>query len=406
VYLTGRIKDMILRAGRNLYPQEVEEAVGGIPGVRKGCVAAFGSPDPRRGTERVILLAETRETDPARREALRRRIEDVAAPLLEGVPDDVVLAPPHTVLKTSSGKIRRAACRELYESGAVSSPARSLWSQIARLALSGGVARARRAARRVGELGYAGLWWTLLVGTGALLWPLVLVLPRLRWRWGAVRAATRSFLWLSATRVRVHGLQHLERCPTAVLVANHSSYLDGLVLAAVLPRPVRFVAKRELAGQRIAGPFLRRLGALFVERFELERSVEDARRVDRAVREGGWILFFPEGTFRREPGLRAFYLGAFSAAAQSGASLVPLALSGTRSILRGDQWFPRRAAVQLAIGAPLEAKAKDWAGAVELRDAARAWLLAGCGEPDLGEAGIEQTAPSARRPEGGQGAGR
>ena len=70
IYVTGRIKDIIIRAGRHIYPQEIEEAVGEIPGVRKGCVAVFGAPDPRSETEKVVVLAETRETDVKARAAL------------------------------------------------------------------------------------------------------------------------------------------------------------------------------------------------------------------------------------------------------------------------------------------------------------------------------------------------
>ena len=67
VCITGRIKDIIIRAGRHIYPQEVEDAVAEIPGIRKGCVAVFGVTDRASGTERVVVLAETRETDPAAR---------------------------------------------------------------------------------------------------------------------------------------------------------------------------------------------------------------------------------------------------------------------------------------------------------------------------------------------------
>ncbi|HXU47223.1 MAG TPA: AMP-binding protein, partial [Thermoanaerobaculia bacterium] len=68
LFVTGRSKDVIFRAGRNLYPHELEQAVGEVSGIRRGCVAVFGSPDPQSGTERVIVLAETREGDPAARE--------------------------------------------------------------------------------------------------------------------------------------------------------------------------------------------------------------------------------------------------------------------------------------------------------------------------------------------------
>src|SRR5262245_2091685 len=107
VYLTGRAKDLIIRAGRNIYPHELEEAIGDIADVRRGCVAVFGSPDPVTGTERLVVLAETRQTDPGVLVRLRGQIETMVTDLLGTPPDDVVLAPPGSVLKTSSGKLRR-----------------------------------------------------------------------------------------------------------------------------------------------------------------------------------------------------------------------------------------------------------------------------------------------------------
>ena len=73
LFVTGRRKDLIIKAGRNLYPQEVEEIVGAVAGIRKGCVAAFGVPDPAIGTERLVVIAESRETEPAARAAARGR---------------------------------------------------------------------------------------------------------------------------------------------------------------------------------------------------------------------------------------------------------------------------------------------------------------------------------------------
>jgi acyl carrier protein len=385
VFLTGRTKDLIIRAGRNVYPHELEEAVGDLPGVRKGCVAVFGSFDARAQTEKVIVLAETREMEPAARDALATRIEQVTTLLLEGPPDDVVLAPPHTVRKTSSGKIRRAACRELYEQGRLAERPRALWWQALRLAFSGAGERVR-ATRRVGaEVAYAAWWWGALVLLGVVVWPLTLAAPRRAWAWALLRAAARAFFRLTGTSHRMSGLEQLPREGGAVLVSNHASYLDGLALAAALRRPVRFVAKRELADQLVAGPFLRRIGALFVERADLERGVADARVALDAARAEEPVVFFPEGTLRRAPGLLPFHLGAFSVAAGAGVPVIPLALRGTRSILRGDQWFPRRGAIALEVGPYLAPKSSDWSAAVELRDAARVWLLAHCGEPDLEE---------------------
>ena len=113
------------------------------------------------------------------------------------------------------------------------------------------------------------------------------------------------------------------------------------IVAAVLPGEPTYVAKKELAGQIFAGPLLRRLGVLFLDRFDVADSLADLESVTAAARQKRLLVFFPEGTFTRRAGLSGFYLGAFKVAAQAKLPVVPGILRGTRSMLRGDQWFPR-----------------------------------------------------------------
>jgi 1-acyl-sn-glycerol-3-phosphate acyltransferase len=383
VYLTGRAKDIIIRAGRNIHPHELEEAIGGLPGIRKGCVAVFGSPDPASGTERLVVVAETRETDAAARERLRPQIDAVIMDVLGMPADDVVLAPPHTVLKTSSGKIRRADCRERYARGDLGGRPRAVWWQLTRLALRGALPHLRRTLRSAAEVAYAGYAWALVGLCAGAIWLAAAFLPQLSWRKAAARGLARWLLRLAGIPVAVRGLEQLPSRTPCVLAVNHASYLDALVLLAALPTWVSFVAKRELTERFFPRVLFTRLGTEFVERFDPQRGVEDTERVLQAVRAGRAMLFFPEGTFKRAPGLLPFRMGAFVVAAQAGVPLVPLAITGTRSILRAGQWFPRRGAVSLTIGAPLAPVGADWRAAVALRDAARAQILRYTGEPDL-----------------------
>jgi len=384
LFLTGRVKDIIIRAGRNIYPQEVEEIVGNIEDVRRGCVAVFGSPDPKSGTDRIVVLAETRIEDADRRAEMTRTIDMAVSDVLGGPADVVVLAPPQTVLKTSSGKIRRAACRDIFERGLIGRSTRSVWWQVVRLALSGVVPGVRQWSRWLRDQLYAAWWWTAvgsLVGIG---WALLMVLPGVALRRQVMRSAARLALAATATPLEVRGRDHLGS-GGAVLVANHASYLDALVMAAALPGPAVFTAKGELAEHRFAGPVLRRLGVRFLERFAAAQSVADFADLSGDVEAGARLVFFPEGTLTRMPGIMAFQMGAFQLAAATGVPVHPIVLTGTRSALRGDQWFPRRARLRVDIGAPLQAAGDDWAAAVDLRDAARDWILRQSGEPDLGQ---------------------
>jgi 1-acyl-sn-glycerol-3-phosphate acyltransferase len=382
IYITGRIKDMIIKAGRHIYPHEIEELVGGIEGVRKGCVAAFPTLVEGRGTERLVLLVETRITDAAARQALKQKIGEACATVLEMPPDVIELVPPRTVPKTSSGKIRRSAARALYESGLPTQRERSLWWQVAWLTISGLGNRVRRVRRWLVEVIYAGYWWLLLVTMSALVWPTVVALPWLQWRHQLIRTAARSFFWATRASPRVEAEEGLPD-RGIIIVSNHASYLDSLVIAAVIPGPLSFVAKEELARQWIAGSFLRRIGTLFARRIDPKGGVEDTQHQLEAARAGARIVSFPEGTLTRRPGLLGFHLGAFLVAAQAGIPVVPVTVRGTRSILRGDQWFPRRGEIVVHISRAATPQGSDFAAAVQLRDRVRATMLEHCGEPDL-----------------------
>ncbi|HEX7011613.1 MAG TPA: AMP-binding protein [Steroidobacteraceae bacterium] len=386
IYVTGRIKDIIIRAGRHIYPDKIEAALGDIAGVRKGCVAVFGSTDPSTGTERVIVLAETRLEDAARRDALRQEILARVTQLLGEPPDEVVLVVPHTVLKTSSGKIRRAATREIYESGKHrAARQRAAWLQLLSLGRSALWPACRRTMRRASDLLYGAYFWTAFSLLGSATFLCMLLPLRRRTIWSVVHRAARLFLRLVGIPVTVQHHTTVTETEGGILVANHSSYLDGLFLLATIPHDCRFVAKRELARMPIVGTFLRRLGAFFVERFDARGGVEDAHQLAKLAAQGESCIFFPEGTFTRAPGLRPFHLGAFSVAVETRRPIIPVALCGTRALLRDEQWLPRRAPVTVHIGAPIETPSSPntFAATVATRDAARRFILEHCGEPDL-----------------------
>ena len=382
VFITGRIKDIIIKAGRNIYPQELEELVGGVEGVRRGCVAAFPSTLGGAGTERLVLLVETRLTAQSALEALRNKIIEIAKTQLDMAPDEVVLAPPNTVPKTSSGKLRRSAARSLYESGSLSKKGHALWWQLVRLSMSGLGHRVRRLKSRIFDLLYAGYWWALLVAGASMTWCAVLLLPRRNWRHQVIHRVARSFLWLTGLSPKVEVEEPIP-AQSVLLAANHASYLDPLLLSAVIPGPLSFVAKDELAGQRVAGPFLRRIGTLFVRRTDVEGGVEDTRKVLEASRSGARIVSFPEGTLTRMPGLLGFRVGSFLIAVEAGIPMVPIVIIGTRSALRGGQWFPRPSEISVHIGKAMRADGNDFSAAVRLRDSVRERMLTLCGEPDL-----------------------
>jgi len=381
LFVTSRVKDLIKRAGRNIYPYEVEAAVGAVPGIRKGNVAVFGSADAAARTERLVVVAETTESAPDALATLREHVDRVVADVLGFVADDVVLAPPDSVPKTASGKIRRASCRELYEHGDLGRRAAAVPLQVMRLWWRSLGAGRRR--RRVADALYAWRARLVFAVVVAFTWPAVVVTPSKRLRWRVMRACARGLFRLNGVPVDVRGRRNVP-AGACVLVSNHASYLDGVVLAATLPSPCSFVVKGELARQFFARVFLERIGASFVERFDAQAGVEDAQRLTALLGRGESVLFFAEGTLTRMPGLLPFHLGAFAAAVEARVPVVPITIRGTRSILRSDIWYPHRGAVSVDVAEPAAPDGADWHAAVRLRDRVRAAILARLGEPDLG----------------------
>jgi fatty-acyl-CoA synthase len=114
LFVVGRKKDMIIVAGKNLYPQDIEEIVSSIDGIHPGRVAAFGIYDEQIGTEEVIVLAESTVDDRAKQLPIKLAIAKAVREQLECIVNDIVLLPPMWLLKSSSGKISRPGNRERY----------------------------------------------------------------------------------------------------------------------------------------------------------------------------------------------------------------------------------------------------------------------------------------------------
>ena len=187
---------------------------------------------------------------------------------------------------------------------------------------------------------------------------------------------------LPAVDVRVHGLDNL---PThdCVVVANHASYIDAPLLKGYLPWRFNFVIKGEMRNFPPAHFLLRRSGAKFVERSDIRGSTRDARSIVKAALRGESLGFFPEGTFREEPGIGRFLPGAFVAAKRSEMPVVPIAIGGSRYVLPSGAFLPRRGPLTIDILPAIAPGDPDYETSRGLAEAARQRILAVLDEPDL-----------------------
>jgi 1-acyl-sn-glycerol-3-phosphate acyltransferase len=397
IYVTGRVKDIVIKGGRNLYPHEVEELAARAEGIRKGCIVAFGLKDEASGTEKLIVVAESREREASRRAAIVAAVTDQVSEGLGLPPDRVELIPPGSIPKTSSGKLRREETKQLYLAGKLAEGKAPAWVQIARLATT---SAARTGGREIWSGVRRGLeiLYGLYFGVVFLLWiiptwTIVNFIDDYRKAGRFTSAALKILFPLIGCRVRVIGKEYMETPGAKVFAANHTSYFDVLPLMLGLGVPYHFVAKMEVGRMPFIGTFLTKMKHTKFNRSDPGSRLRQMREMESLLREGESIFVFPEGTFTGEDGVRPFQLGAFKAAVAAGAPIIPVSLAGTRRFLRDGTYLPRPTRVTITVSPPIYAsaisdpssdgKSLAWQELVRLRDATREAIAPHTGEPLL-----------------------
>jgi 1-acyl-sn-glycerol-3-phosphate acyltransferase len=202
----------------------------------------------------------------------------------------------------------------------------------------------RAAARSV----YTAYCLVVFIALGLTVLGVNLFLPSLRRRRMVAGVVSRAFLRTVGIPFTVEGLNRLPQVP-CVVVANHASYIDGLVAAAALPPDFAFVIKKEMVRVPLAGLLLRRLGSQFVERFNRHKGGVDARRVMKLAATGQSLVFFPEGTFTEIRQIGKFLGGAFTTAERLGLPVVAMAIHGTRAVLPPGGLRVQRSTIRVEI---------------------------------------------------------
>lgn len=210
---------------------------------------------------------------------------------------------------------------------------------------------------------------------------LVAITPLKSLRRRVAKGTSRLVFWLTGTPLAVTGLENIPD-GASILVANHSSYMDGLLLTAVLPARFSFVIKGEMTRVPLAHFLLRRIGAEFVSRTATNKRASDARRLLQLASDGESLAFFPEGTFVAEPGLLRFHSGAFVAAVRGQLPVVPVVIRGTRRMLPANRWLPVPGRLAVTVKEPVHAHALD-DPAPQLMQLCRRSILEDLDEQDL-----------------------
>ncbi len=328
LYVTGRLKDCIIKGGRNIIPQDVEMAAWEVDGVRKGCVAAFGCIDSTLGTELLVVVAETRVTDPATRKRIRAQVTETVATKLGIPPDDVALAHPGFVPKTSSGKIQRLATRKLYEDGEATVRARtSVPVQLAKVWMTGMLHSSKRLAvdvcgrsRRVTAAAIRSSV-AAVFGLVARLTPTAALARRV------ISPGARLVVWLAGARSPVK----FSGAGARVVLVNRADRLDPLVLAAGYHSPFVFADRVAFRDLDSAQAFL--LEPLVAAPSGNGSERGDGTLLDRmeaAIDSGLAVVSFSDSPIGEPPARTRFRAENFAAAARSGIPVVPILLRGWR----------------------------------------------------------------------------
>lgn len=196
------------------------------------------------------------------------------------------------------------------------------------------------------------------------------------------RLWARRLLWLAGVRVRFENTEHLDPEQPQILVANHVSWFDVLALAAYLPGRYCFVSKKEVRKIPFLGYTIERCGHIFIDRSDHQKalqSLEEARR--KLEKEKPTVIMFPEGTRSETGQLQRFKKGAFVLAIQTGADIVPAAITGSKAVMRKHSLLIHSGTIDIRLGEPIPVKQLTTANRDELmqktRDALKGMLTSG-----------------------------
>ncbi|MGH9643856.1 MAG: lysophospholipid acyltransferase family protein, partial [Terriglobales bacterium] len=288
----------------------------------------------------------------------------------------------------------------LYLAGKLADDKATAWVQIARLSTASAArtegveiwSGVRRGLEILDGLYFCAVFSLWIVPT----WTIVNFISDYRKAGRFTSGALKVLFALIGCRVRVIGKEYVDMPGAKVYASNHTSYFDVLALMLGLGVPYHFVAKMEVGRMPFIGTFLRQMKHTKFDRSDPQSRLKQSEQMEKLLREGESIFVFPEGTFTSQEGVRPFQLGAFRAAVDAGAPIVPVSLCGTRRFLRDGTYLPRPTSVTITVSPPIFPRAiggaagaanldegSAWHELIRLRDTARETIAHHSGEPLL-----------------------
>jgi 1-acyl-sn-glycerol-3-phosphate acyltransferase len=164
----------------------------------------------------------------------------------------------------------------------------------------------------------------------------------------------RSILIVSRIKVCVKGLSNIDRSKSYIYMSNHQSNFDIPVLLGRLEVQFRWLAKSELFKIPIFGHAMRKVGYISIDRNNRESAFESLKMVARKIKNGVSVLIFPEGTRSRDGKIRPFKKGGFVVAIDSGIPIVPIVITGTRTIMTKGSLRINPGKVNMIIHPPIQ----------------------------------------------------
>ncbi|MCC7237020.1 MAG: AMP-binding protein [Bryobacterales bacterium] len=310
--VTGRSKDIIVRKGRTLSPQQMEAAALQATGVRAGSAAAIGVKDLDSGSERLVVIVESIAENASEQRRVSEGVRRSVEAALGEPPDEVFVIAPGTLPKTANGKLRRGEAIQHYRQRSLGREGRPAPVEMAALW-----------QRNFGALAWAGVTRWFRNATQRIRFNLARAVARVggaaisasgrpHWTGGFARLA----LSLAGRRAVLEGTLPASGC---LIVANRCGHPDPVALAACLPRRVTLAGSEALLGV---------LGAS--ESLLLHSVASTHEELLAAFRRGDAVVLFPDAPVGVSAARCRFRLPALRAAQEAGVPVVPLALDEFR----------------------------------------------------------------------------